>query len=649
MPAPSNPGALRLRLTLAGIAALAGFFLQFSGIADSMDLQFANWLFRNVGTRFEPDPRIAILAVDDASLRLMEPVAGRWPWPRRHLARLVDSCRGAASVSLDILLPEADRGDGDDAILARAIRNNGKVALGGAFVDDLTETPHGAPAASLRMLPEVPPHKRGGPYYLLDQFLMPTPALARACRTIGHANFFPSRDHLLRAYPYTIASEGGEVPSLALAALQAAGENLVDVPATTWLPPSSELVFYNRPFHRISAADLLFRPQTPEGRFDWARDRHVFIGVVAAGAHEWRATPVSPNFTGVEVHATALANWLAGIRMCFLPSWLVIAMVLAAAILPFLRWQASLREWAAVVVLSIVGTIALFTGLFWAVPLRPSLTAPLAAGLTACACRVFDAALEERRRRRMLEELQQMKRMLANMLLHDLNAPLSGMIMLLESVLPSQPAETQPGRRIRNAIEEARRLSGILRNLLDIERMESARMQVNATPILWANMVADIVDRLAPLARGRGVAIEVNIPPDLRWEADSSMMERVLINLLDNAIRHATPVSVVQVTATIAEGSSPGFIGRVINRGEAIPAPLLASIFEPFRTGALTPGGNSVRGRFGLGLAYCRLAMAAHGGNMTCTSPAPGFEEGACFEFTLPAQSPKPAADGSQS
>jgi signal transduction histidine kinase len=635
LPAPGSPDPWRRRLAIFAVALLVAGSLHLSGIAETLDFQFSNWLARNLGTRFEPDPRVAILVVDDATLRLMEPTAGRWPWPRRHLARLVESCAGAASVSLDVLLPESDRSPGDDEVLARAIRDNGRVALAGAFVDDLAESPRASPAPSLRLLEAGPARVVAGPKYLLDQFLLPVPLLAQACRSIGHANFFPSRDHLLRAYPYAIPCEDGLVPSLACAALQAAGEPVDPEALASRLGSAAELVFYNRPFPRLSAADLLFRPQTPEARIRWANGRHVLVGVIAIGAHEWRATPVSANFGGVEVHATALSNWLQGIRMRVLPPWTTVVLILAAAALPLLRWQASLRDWAAAVVLALAATAALTALAFWAVPLRVGISAPLAAGLGSCACRVFESAVEERRRRRVLEELQQMKRMLANMLLHDLNAPLSGMIMLLESTLPSLPADARSGQRIRNAIDEARRLSGILRNLLDIERMESGRMQVHATPVAWATLADATVARLLPLARARDVPVLLEIPADLRWPADAAMMERVLLNLLDNAIRHATPGTPVRVEASAAaEGERP-FVCRVINRGPAIPAALRESIFEAFRTGAPSPGGAASRGRFGLGLAYCRLAIAAHGGHIACTSPAPAHGDGACFEFSL--------------
>jgi DNA topoisomerase VI subunit B len=111
-------------------------------------------------------------------------------------------------------------------------------------------------------------------------------------------------------------------------------------------------------------------------------------------------------------------------------------------------------------------------------------------------------------------------------------------------------------------------------------------------------------------------------------EADSDLAERILVNLLDNAIKHSPPESVVKITREI---SGPWAKVIISDHGEGIPADFLPRIFEKYsRSGDRNPGGSR---SYGLGLAFCRMAVELHGGTIGASSE-PG--KGTRVWFTLP-------------
>ena len=210
------------RLLCCGVGLMAVLLIESSGMGEMLDLQVTNWLFQYLGTRFKPSPQIVLVTIDDGSLQLMEPKIGRWPWPRSHLARLVQACEGAAGVGVDVLLLERDRFQPEnDAVFAAAVRHHGRVALSGAFVDELVRgTPSLPPFVQRSLIPygAATPHPR--PQYLAQQFLAPLPVMGEAASRIGHANFFPARDHVLRSYSYLMTTDRGWMPSLAVATVK---------------------------------------------------------------------------------------------------------------------------------------------------------------------------------------------------------------------------------------------------------------------------------------------------------------------------------------------------------------------------------------------------------------------------------------------
>ncbi|MDD2708561.1 MAG: CHASE2 and HATPase_c domain-containing protein [Verrucomicrobiae bacterium] len=623
----------RLVCGLAGLMMAAASIL--THLDQLIDLQTTNLFFKNIGARFAPDNRIVLLSIDDVALQILEPQFGRWPWPRTQLARLIAACQEARAIGVDILLPERDQASPqNDQELAVALRSNGRVALAGTFVEDLVRSAK-TMESSVKTSPFPNSSRPIFIHHLHAQFLPPIPLFAGAAAAIGHANFRASEDQLLRAYSFYETTDRGLLPSLAIATLQAASLN-PSVPGN-W--DDRELVYYNTPFARYSAVDILKKTGSRVAPA-WMRDKLVLIGVEAHGLYDLRATPIGTR-SGLEIHATALSNWLQGIRLLSLPPWIIWLGACLAGLLPLVQWDMQMRRMVFWWLLAGTGYIALAGLAFHFATLRLPVAAPLLASLAGIFSRLAIVLNREKQRRLQLEELQKMKQMLNNMLLHDLNAPLSNMIMLVESALSTANEKGQ--RRLTDALAEGRRLAELLHTLLDIQRMESGHGKLRLVQFNWSDLVQDTWRRLAAQAEKGELTPEISVegtPSEM--EGDTGMLGRVLQNLLDNALQHAAPQTTV-VCKTQFDTPHPGWLTfRLMNHGPVIAPEDQTRIFEPFIQAKNLKAGLSRRHGLGLGLAFCKLAIFAHHGKLRCVSPIPEWNDGVAFEVALPLKQANP-------
>jgi PAS domain S-box-containing protein len=218
---------------------------------------------------------------------------------------------------------------------------------------------------------------------------------------------------------------------------------------------------------------------------------------------------------------------------------------------------------------------------------------------------------------------------LITMIYHDLRSPMSNIVSSLDVVAAMFPAEGNEAVRslLNIAIRSTERIQRLTNSLLDLNRLEAGQPIVNLQVALPFNLIKDAVEAVTPIAMNKRQVLEnlteLSAPP---IRADVDMIRRVLVNLLENAIKFTPPQGIIQVGAA-AEGNQVLF--WVEDSGAGIPAAELENIFKKFtRLG----GDEGPRG-FGLGLAFCRLAVSGHSGRIWVTSD-PG--SGARFQFTIP-------------
>jgi two-component system sensor histidine kinase KdpD len=230
-------------------------------------------------------------------------------------------------------------------------------------------------------------------------------------------------------------------------------------------------------------------------------------------------------------------------------------------------------------------------------------------------------------------ESERLRNALLGAISHDVRTPLTALIALAESLqgLP-EGREAEAARAI---VAQAHELNALVGNLLDMARLESgvAGGAVNLRRE-WQSVEETVgaAIRSARTALGE-LAVQTRLPPDLPLvEFDAVLIERVLVNLLENAAKYGAPPIVVSARAT--EGA---LVLAVRDHGPGLPARLKGrehTLFDKFTRGqaeSATPG-------VGLGLAICKAVVSAHGGEIVAANATDGG--GAEFTVTLPRRTP---------
>ena len=210
---------------------------------------------------------------------------------------------------------------------------------------------------------------------------------------------------------------------------------------------------------------------------------------------------------------------------------------------------------------------------------------------------------------------------------HDLRNPLNTVSMAVTLMLESTPPErVQERRQVEIVRRAADRMNRMIQDLLDVKRMESGRLTIDAKAEPPSALVNDTIDMLRPLAAGSTIRLETNIddnlPPVL---ADAARIQQVLSNLVGNAVKFTPRSGRITVCAERIDGEVRF---GVIDTGPGIPPEHVPHIFGPFWQAK-----TSDRRGIGLGLAIAKGIVEAHNGRIWVESHV-GL--GSTFYFTLP-------------
>jgi two-component system sensor histidine kinase KdpD len=233
---------------------------------------------------------------------------------------------------------------------------------------------------------------------------------------------------------------------------------------------------------------------------------------------------------------------------------------------------------------------------------------------------------DEARAAQLGAETERLRSSLLSSVSHDLRTPLSAITGAASSLLQGQvPPDSAAARELLETVrEEADRLNRLVQNLLQMTRLQSGALQVRKEWFPLEEVVGASLARLAPQLGDRQV--DLRIPAELPLvPMDDVLIGQVLINLLDNALKHAPAGTPIAISA---EPTEAGVAVAVADCGAGLPPGEEERIFEKFFRGR--PG--ATRGA-GLGLAICRGIVEAHGGRMQAGNRPGG---GALFRFTLP-------------
>ena len=233
-----------------------------------------------------------------------------------------------------------------------------------------------------------------------------------------------------------------------------------------------------------------------------------------------------------------------------------------------------------------------------------------------------------------LNRLTEVRRDFVANVSHELKTPLAAIRGYAETLRDGAAAEPETAARFLDRIlVQCRRLQALLDDLLTLSRLESVDQAPRREPVDLAALVAHAADLVSAAAAEKQIRVAVEPPPPLpAIHGDPDALERMLVNLLDNAVKYNHPGGTVKVRLRRLGGSTDGQVQlEVRDTGIGIPHESLARIFERFYR--VDKGRSRAEGGTGLGLAIVKHVVQTHGGQVEVESR---MGQGTTFRVRLP-------------
>lgn len=224
-------------------------------------------------------------------------------------------------------------------------------------------------------------------------------------------------------------------------------------------------------------------------------------------------------------------------------------------------------------------------------------------------------SVELKQQRDQLQRLQLHKEQLSEFLVHDLKNPVNAIELLVQRVLRNPQLDDRTRDANQRIQSETRGLSRMITNLLDINKADEGQLAPRRERIATRGLVDEVLDELRTSAAANEVELSAQLDAAELY-ADRDLLFRVLVNLVENAIRHAPAGTAIRVATTAVPD---GVELRVTDAGAGVPPALRERVFERFVSGT-----DATRRNRGLGLAFCKAAVEAHGGHIWIEDGAPG-------------------------
>lgn len=227
-----------------------------------------------------------------------------------------------------------------------------------------------------------------------------------------------------------------------------------------------------------------------------------------------------------------------------------------------------------------------------------------------------------------VQGLLQLREDMVNMMVHDLRNPLAGIIFSVGMLKRAKLSPEKQQQKIEQIELSGRKLQSMIDSLLMMAKLEANKMVLNYQPTDLYEICTSAITDFQPIAQQSNLEIISDLPISSgSVSVDAAIFRRVVDNLLSNAIKFSPGNSQIFLKATYLKNS--GAKVQVIDSGPGVNQATKEIIFQRYEIGNFQEGVNQI----GLGLAFCKIAIEAHGGSITLEDNQP---KGAIFTINIP-------------
>lgn len=221
-----------------------------------------------------------------------------------------------------------------------------------------------------------------------------------------------------------------------------------------------------------------------------------------------------------------------------------------------------------------------------------------------------------------LERMLEMRQALSYMIVHDLRNPLAAVMLYLQLLKRKGGASSEYMRYLDMATTEAQKMSSFLDDMLMLAKMERGKLSLSRSPLYVDHLLEQVRQKMAAYAEAQGISLILKTPgQSYPVIADVALFQRVVENLVSNALKFAPPQSTVTIVVEYPRAglsdeetrNVPAVILSVLDQGRGIPPEDFVRMFDPYEAVYMKEQGKA---ELGLELAFCRMVAEAHGGRI---------------------------------
>jgi two-component system, OmpR family, phosphate regulon sensor histidine kinase PhoR len=381
----------------------------------------------------------------------------------------------------------------------------------------------------------------------------------------------------------------------------------------------------------VDALDVL-QGRVPQAFF---KDKIVVIGTHSVQAHQYQ-TPLG-MMSRVDILAQVVDNvlekrWIERLPHYFSSLYLLLVLLLAVAIL--VNYPQSVA--AVFLIWMGLGTTALSLWVFDSFNFWIPLFSPLVLSLIAYVVFIgYQLSMKEnqtwrlQQEKQLLSDLDQQRNNFVSLISHDLKTPIAKIQAICDRLLSEGQATPEVAEGLGNVRKESSELHRYIQSILQISRMESSQSQVRKEATDLNEVVEKVVSQLQPLASDKRQALHMDLEPMFSIEVDGVLIQEVVMNLIENAIKYTPNDGAIEVETKEVEDR---VVFAVKDNGPGVPDEDREHLFEKFYRGQAHQ--SATKGT-GLGLFLVKYFIELHGGEVFLESDV---GKGTKVGFTLPLQ-----------